>query len=111
MIEAKAIEYIREMQEYTVSDNVALYRAENDCKKQYMGEKQAMIIEADAAEYKRKKAEYSKRSTNSVVTAGRKTMSISKKAETKKVEKEAERDEDAENMLKYLGEVAVEIVE
>jgi len=38
-------------------------------------------------------------------------MHISKKAETKKVEKAPERDEDAENMLKYLGEVAVELNE
>ena len=38
-------------------------------------------------------------------------MSISKKAETKKVQKEEARDEDAENMLKYLGDVAIELVE
>jgi len=64
VIEAKAIEYIREMQELTVSDNAALLREENDRKKQYNGERAALFIEADAAEYERKKAEYSKRSTN-----------------------------------------------
>lgn len=32
-IEAKAIEYIREMQEYTVSNNAALLREENERKK------------------------------------------------------------------------------
>jgi len=45
------------------------------------------------------------------MTAGRRLMAISKKAETKKIEKEPERDEEAENMLKYLGEVAVGLIE
>jgi hypothetical protein len=68
-------------------------------------------MEKDANEYARKKEEYALRSTQSVITAGRRSMHISKKAATKKIEKAPERDEDAENMLKYLGEVAVDLNE
>jgi hypothetical protein len=38
-------------------------------------------------------------------------MAISTRAATKKIEKEPERDEEAENMLKYLGEVAIGLIE
>lgn len=70
-----------------------------------------MKAENENADYNAKKAEYAKRSNMTVVTAGRRIMSMSKKAEMKKAEKEPERDEDAENMLKYLGGVAVELIE
>jgi Pyruvate/2-oxoacid:ferredoxin oxidoreductase gamma subunit len=111
VIEAKAIEYIREMQELTVSNGAQLIKEETDRKKKYIGERTALAFENDAAEYKAKKAEYAKRSNMTVVTAGRRIMSMSKKAEMKKAEKEPERDEDAENMLKYLGGVASELIE
>jgi len=45
------------------------------------------------------------------MTAGRRSMAISTRAATKKIEKEPERDEEAENMLKYLGEVAIGLIE
>jgi hypothetical protein len=45
VIEGRAIEYIREMQEYTVNDNAALLKEENVRKKVYQGEKATMVIE------------------------------------------------------------------
>ena len=111
VIECRAIEYIREMQEYTINDNQALLKEEQKCKKNYASERTARTMEKDANEYARKKEEYFLRSKQSVITAGRRSMHISKKAETKKIEKAPERDEDAENMLKYLGEVAVDLNE
>jgi len=39
VIEGRCIEYIREMQEYTIADSQALLKEENECKKQYIGER------------------------------------------------------------------------
>jgi len=45
VIEGRAIEYIREMQDYTVNDNAGLLKEENERKKVYTGERASMFQE------------------------------------------------------------------
>jgi len=51
VIEGRALEYIREMQGYTLTDNARLLRAEGECKKQYISERADMMKAKDEAEY------------------------------------------------------------
>lgn len=92
-IEARALEYIEEMQSYTLTDNQYLMHLEGEQKKLYQNEKLKLTQEKEREKDDARQAMVKNRSMTTFVKVGRSVMERCPKPEMQKRKKTPERDE------------------